>query len=149
MIQKHKMERTRVFLMAEMCTCILISIVMVVLFETETLLPGYCQGDTGAAFIILSMMEVLTICAIPLSLRLFKFKKVRASITGPESHRGLLAWGSFRMMLVCVPMMANTLFYYMFDLKPAFGYMGIISLICLVFISPSKSRCLQETGQEE
>ncbi len=136
-------------MMAEMCFSILLSLAMVVLFETETLLPGGCQGDTSAAFLVLSMMEIVTICAIPLSLRLFKFKKVRSSLASSSPDKGLLLWGSVRMMMVCVPMVANTLFYYMFDLKPAFGYMGIICLICLVFIYPGKSRCLQETGQGE
>ena len=30
----------------------------------------------------------------------------------------------------------------------AFGYMGIIGLLCLVFVFPSKTRCESETANE-
>lgn len=142
------MERTRRILMTAVWVSIVVALALAVVFETGMLLPGYCAGDVKMAFFILSMMEILTICAIPLALRLFRFRKVNAALLAGHEH-SLLFWGGVRLAMICVPMVANTLFYYLFDLKPAFGYMGIICLICLVFIYPSKSRCLQETGKEE
>ena len=122
--------------MAEMTVSVAVALVMVVLFETETLLPGVLPGEGNAAFLCLSAMEIITICMLPLALRLFKIKRVAL-------------WGSVRMMMMCLPLVANVLMYYLFDLKPAFFYMAVICLIALVFVYPSKDRCLSETGGAE
>ena len=53
------------------------------------------------------------------------------------------------MAMLCVPMTANTLLYYLFGLNVAFGYMGMICLLCLVFIYPSTARCTAETNDKE
>ena len=134
--------------MAEMLSCIIASLAIVVLYETETLLPGSLAGSANAEFLVVSSMEIITICMVPLALRLFKFGKVGRSLVS-EGGRRLAKWGSIRMMMTCVPMMANTLFYYLFGFSVAFGYMGIICLICLVFINPTMSRCVSETRSEE
>ncbi|MDO4160686.1 MAG: hypothetical protein Q4D41_09545 [Prevotellaceae bacterium] len=142
------MNKTRNILMAEMLFSIAVSLIIVVLFETDTLLPGTFAADTNTEFLSVTMMEIITICAIPFALRLFKFKGVNRSLSA-DKERGLLVWGSVRMMGLCLPMMVNTLLYYLFSFNVAFGYMAIICLICLVFIYPSMRRCLAETIDNE
>ena len=93
-------------------------------------------------------MTILTIGMIPLSLKLFKLQRTKMELTSGEG-RALSKWGSVRMMMLCIPMAANTLLYYLFDKNAAFGYMAIICLVCLVFIYPSTGRCLSETGGEQ
>lgn len=134
--------------MAEMTASVAVALVMVVLFETETLLPGVLPGEGNAAFLCLSAMEIITICMLPLALRLFKIKRVGADLAAGR-ERALALWGSVRMMMMCLPLVANVLMYYLFDLKPAFFYMAVICLIALVFVYPSKDRCLSETGGAE
>ena len=90
-------------------------------------------------------MELLTLCFIPVALRLFKFQFVANSLT---SASNLLRWASIRMLMLCLPMVANTLLYYMY-MNVAFGYMAIILLLCLAFVLPTKSRCEQEIRSEE
>jgi len=92
-------------------------------------------------------MEALTICLIPLALRLFKFDRIGKSLAEGK-EKSLLRWGTLRMMMICVPLMANTLFYYLF-MNVAFGYMAIICLICLIFVNPTMGRCINETKSEE
>lgn len=46
------------------------------IFETEMLLPGDLTASKNAEFLTVSLMEVITICLIPASLRLFKVKKI-------------------------------------------------------------------------
>ena len=142
------MKRTRNILIAEMLVCVLITFATVTLFETEILIPGAFECDTNTEFILVSLMEIITICMLPLGLRLFKFKKI-SNILETTKEQGLLTWGSLRMMLVCIPMVANTLLYYLFGHNVAFGYMGIICLICLIFIIPTMSRCITETKYEK
>ncbi len=142
------MDRVRRILAAEMWACVIVSLAVVLLYETDLLLPGLWHGDVNAQFIVKAMMEVVTICMIPLALRLFRFRPVSKSICN-DAVNGLLTWGSLRMMMICLPMTANTLFYYLFGLDVTFGYMGIICLICILFIYPSRSRCISETGKEK
>lgn len=142
------MKRIRNILMAEMLSCITITLAIIILYETEIILPGSLADDQNTEFLVVSLMEILTICMVPLSLRLFKFKRVRQSIVSDGGHR-LAKWGSIRIMMVCMPMIANALFYYLYGFNVAFGYMGIICLICLVFINPTMSRCISETRSEE
>lgn len=87
-------------------------------------------------------MELVTICAIPFALRLLKFGPARRAIAAaPEI--GLRRWGIVRLLMISLPMLFNTLFYYQY-LNVAFGYMAIIGLLCLVFVFPSETRCRQE-----
>ncbi len=135
------MKTTRNILAVEMYVCIFVSLVIACLYETDILLPGWLAGRENAGFLVASFMELLTICLIPLALRLFKFEKIRREVSGKE--KGLRVWGSVRLGMICVPMVMNTLLYYWF-MNVAFGYMGIIGLICLVFVCPSEKRCLSE-----
>ena len=115
---------------------------MVLLFETGVLPCGLLAGRGGSGeFVAAMVMELLTLCAIPVALRLFRFSGVAATLKGGS---GMLRWGTVRLLLLCVPLVANTLLYYIF-MNVAFGYMGIILLLCLAFVAPTKARCEQET----
>ena len=81
-----------------------------------------------------------------MALRLFRFSAVARQLT---TTYALLRWGTLRLLMLCVPMVANTLLYYLY-MNVAFGYMGIILLLCLAFVLPTKARCDAEvkTGND-
>jgi len=112
------------------------------------LLPsGTMATNKNAEFLLATIMELLTLCAIPLALRLFKFKKVERQLTADGgSFDVLMKWGGLRMALLCIPLVVNTLLYYLF-MNVAFGYMAIILLLSLFFIYPSLNRCIEETTE--
>jgi len=137
-------KNVRNTLLAEMLCSLAAVMIIAILFETDRLLPGLIEKDSQAEFLLLTGMELLTICTIPVAMRLFKFSFVNHAIAvAPE--RGLLCWGSVRMFLVCVPMIANAALYYLTAVRVAFFYMAAIGVICLVFINPTMKRCLAET----
>lgn len=121
---------------------------IIMLFESETLLPGAIEKGSQADFILVSLLEIITICTIPVALRLFKWNFVQSEIEA-DAAKGLLRWGLVRMLLICVPMIVNTLLYYVVSINTTFGYMAIIGLICLVFINPTKRRCMAETEKQQ
>lgn len=137
------MKRISKILKLELWISVVLSAVVVTLYENNVLLMGGLAGDAGAEFMVTTLMELLTICFIPLSMRLFRFGSVRRRLL-EGNDRQRLAWASLRMLMLCVPMVVNTLFYYWFGLKVAFGYMAIIGLICLCFIYPTEARCKSE-----
>lgn len=144
---RHIMKKTINILRTELYASIVVAVIIVILYETETLLPGDLSEDKNAEFLLTSLMELLTICLIPLSLRLFKFNKIHQTLIATR-EQGLKKLGSLRMMMLCLPMVINTLLYYLF-MNVAFGYMAIIGLICIPFIYPSESRCISETSEKE
>ena len=121
------MKHTQKLLMTTFAVFVAVSLVMVALFETDILPTGILKDDNGSdEFWAATVMELLTLCLIPVALRLLKF-------------------GMIRMLMLCVPMVANILLYYLY-MNVAFGYMAIIIFLCLAFVLPTKARCEQEVA---
>ncbi len=126
---------------------IVIALILVVLYETEMMIPGFNGFNTQAWFIILTVMELLTIAVIPAALYLFKIKKVKEALKA-EPVAAMKKYGVMRLLMLGLPLVANTDLYYM-SMNVAFGYMAIILLLDLPFVYPSKARCEEETNIQE
>lgn len=126
---------------------LLVTLLLVLVFESELLLPGFILVESKVDFVIKYIMELMTIMIIPLSLRLFKFKSVERKLATKKQH-ALLRWGGLRIIMLGIPMIINTILYYGF-LAVEFGYLSIILLISMIFIYPSKDKCYYETRDLE
>jgi hypothetical protein len=125
---------------------IVLALLLVVLYETDMILPGSIRMDANLNFLVLSLMEILTLAVIPAALYLFKTKKVREQLVlNPVSS--MRRYGILRLLMLGVPLVANTDLYYM-SMNTAYGYMAIVLLIVMPFVYPSKSRCEEETGKD-
>lgn len=139
------MKHTQKLLMTIFLTSIAVGLVIVVLFENDLLPCGIMiSDDKSVEYVVATIMELLTICVIPVALKLFRFKRISKLLTSAEA---LSKWGTIRLLMLCVPMIVNTVFYYMF-MNVAFGYMGIIIFLCLFFVVPTKERCRSEIKTE-
>lgn len=134
--------------MTELIVMVVLTLLTVVLFETHTLAAGQLTGDASRQFLVTLTMELVTVCFIPLALYLFKIGFVSKALkTEGEGKAGkLLLWGSVRMMTLCLPMLLNTVCYYLFGFQVSFGYMAIILFLCLFMVYPSIDRCVSETS---
>lgn len=140
------MKQVKLTLTVLFWTFIVLSLITVVLFETNVLEFGYYASDnTQAEFLLTIMMEILTLAVIPVALKLFKFKKVHADLIARKAE-ALRKWGILRLLLLEVPMFVNTLLYYAYG-KTTFGYMAIILLLTLPFVYPSNERCQSEVTE--
>ncbi len=125
-------------------TCALV-VMMAILFECDVFASGLFAHDK-TEFGVAVILEITTLLCIPLALRLFKFKKIhRSLINGKE--KTLAKWGVLRLSLLCVPLLANALCYWLF-MAPTFAYMAIMLFICLFFVFPTMERCVAETVNE-
>lgn len=122
---------------------LLAAILMVLLYETEMLVPGTLLFSSDFVFLMQVIMEFLTIAVIPLALKLFAFKAVKRKLVNGKGS-ALLPWGTARINMLCLPMLVNTFMYYQ-TISPAFGYMAIILFLCVFFVYPSMARCVSET----
>ena len=141
------MRNIRRLLQIQFWAPIIICLTIIIPYENDWLIVGALEDDKVLEYYTAIVMELVTICLIPLSLRLFRFKKVKAAFV-PSPLEALKRWASVRLAMLTVPMMVNCFLYYQF-MNVAFGYMGIIDLLCLVFVYPSKTRCETETSVEE
>ena len=123
------------------------ALLIVVLYESDVLPAGCFTQHSTSEFVLLTVMELLTVILIPLALRLFKFKKIAADLS-ERKQAALVWWGTIRIEMLALPLLANTLLYYLY-MSTTFGYMAIILLICMVFIYPSKDKCYFETRDQE
>ncbi|MCR4919708.1 MAG: hypothetical protein K5928_07870 [Prevotella sp.] len=93
--------------------------VLALLFETGTIPTGlFIDMGEQAEFFTLTVVELLTVAAIPLTLKYAKRQVLRIAILND-----LLT--------------LNTLLYYLF-MNTSFGYMAIILLIVLAFAYPRR-----------
>lgn len=120
-----------------------ITVVLVVLFETDVLPSGLMATEKQTEFLLTTLMELLTLASVYMALRLFKFDKVHQELVTLKAD-GLRRWGLIRLVILLLPMPLNTVLYYLF-MNTTFGYMAIILAICLPFVYPSEARCEAET----
>lgn len=125
---------------------IVLALVIVVLFELDILPTGIMADDKQTDFLLTATMEIVSLGAAFLGLRLFKFEVVSKSLV-ERKEKAMWKWGMTRLLILEAPMVINTLLYYIF-MNTTFGYLAIILLLCLPFVYPSLNRCLAETTAE-
>ena len=140
-------KRTHKVLMAEALAFILLSVLVAIVFESNLLVPGMLTVNAEVMYNVMMFMELVTICAIPVALKMFSIKFIRRRLSA-EGSTALLKWGMLRILLIGLPMLVNTISYYLF-MSVAFAYMAGIGLLCFSFIYPSKDRCMDETKQSD
>jgi len=125
---------------------IVLALVIVVLFELDILPTGIMADDKQTDFLLTATMEIVSLGAAFLGLRLFKFEVVSKNLV-ERKEKAMWKWGMIRLLILEAPMVINTLLYYIF-MNTTFGYLAIILLLCLPFVYPSLNRCLAETTTE-
>ena len=112
-----------------------IAVVVVALYELDILPTGVLADRPQDEFLCTIAMELVTIVFIPIALRLFKTKDVDRRLDEGDI-KTFKTWSIVRILMITVPLLMNTLLYYIF-MNTAFGYMALILLICLPFIYPA------------
>ena len=112
-----------------------IAVVVAALYELDILPSGVLADRPQDEFLCTIAMELVTIVFIPIALRLFKTKDVERRL-GECDIRTFKTWSIVRILMITLPLLMNTLLYYLF-MNTTFGYMALILLICLPFIYPA------------
>jgi hypothetical protein len=123
-----------------------IAIGLIILYETETLEAGVLATEEQSKFLFTTFMELGSLAAAFFGLRLFKFQAVHNDLV-TRKEPAMMKWGLIRLLILELPMVADTLLYYIY-MYTTFGYLAIILLLCLPFVFPTLNRCLAETSEE-
>ena len=140
------MKKVSKQLMAFYTAQVVLALVIIVLFELNVLPEGIMADDKQSEFSLIALMELISLGAAFLGLRLFKFKAIHNDLVN-RKERAMWKWGMARLIILEAPMVIDTILYYIY-MNPTFGYLAIILLLCLPFVFPSHSRCLSETSEE-
>ena len=124
-----------------------VALVIAALYEFGVLESGVLADSKQTEFVAMTVMELATLVAAFLGLRLFKFPKIHTQLVTLQEP-AMLKWGLLRLLVLEVPMVCNTYLYYIY-MNPTFGYLAIILLLCLPFVFPSLNRCIDETTEDE
>ena len=141
------MLKTKAILKAILWGALSFSFLLILAYELGWLEEGAFAGKARSEYVCSVVMELEALIGIPLALRLFKWKRIERDLQQGK-EKALLKWGMLRMLMLCLPMVADTALYYFF-MSPAFGYLAIIHAICLMFVYPSTDRCFAETESKE
>ena len=123
-----------------------IALAIIILYETNILEAGVMEEQKQSEFILTALMELISLGAAFLGLRLFKFKAVLQELVNLK-ETAMWKWGVIRLLILEVPMVVDTLLYYWY-MNTTFGYLAVMLLLCLPFVFPSLNRCLAETSEE-
>ena len=123
-----------------------IALAIILLYETDILEAGVMEEQKQLEFILTALMELISLGAAFMGLRLFKFKTVHNDLVNRQEP-AMWKWGVIRLLILEVPMVIDTLLYYIF-MNTTFGYLAVMLLLCLPFVFPSVNRCLAETSEE-
>ena len=123
-----------------------IALVIMVLYETDGLEAGVFATEEQSKFLFTTLMELGSLAAAFFGLRLFKFKAIHDDLVN-RKEPAMMKWGLVRLLILELPMVINTLLYYIY-MNTTFGYLAIILLLCLPFVFPTLGRCLAETSEE-
>ena len=140
------MKRIQKILQIHYFLNLIIVLLWIVLNENDVFnIVGSAHENTNSDFLSASIMEVITICFIPVSLRLFKFGAIRQAIKDDKTPllNTFFAYSLVRLEMLLMPMLVNAVLYYVF-MNVAFGYMAIILFLSTLFIFPTQERCEQE-----
>ena len=123
-----------------------VALVIVLLYELDVLEAGTLADSKQTEFVAMTTMELTSLAAAFLGLRLFKFKAIHNDLVR-RKEIAMWKWGMTRLLLLEAPMVIDTLLYYIY-MNTTYGYLAIILLLCLPFVFPSLNRCLAETSEE-
>ena len=122
------------------------SLLMAVVFETSLLPVGTMAGRQHAEMLLLFLMEPLTLASIFGALYMFRIGRVSTDLKSRKAD-ALSLWGTIRIALLGLPLMVNTLLYYLF-LNTSVGSLAIMLALAMCFVYPNLSRCIADTEEK-
>lgn len=143
------MKKTRNLLMTIFSGALLLATLLYILGEFLNVDMGiFAETTREQRFICSTVMILLTIALLPLSLRLFKFKRISNDLQERKAP-ALAKWGTLRLCVMGALLVVNTFHYYAFEMEPSYGYLAVVTLLCMPFVIPTMSRCEEEVKTPE
>ena len=113
---------------------LLTSALLAVIFETGLLEGGQLADNPQTAYVLEIIGIVLALVCIPLAMKLFHFEKVSQAVNTDDL--AFTRWSTYRLCLLGLPLLYNTLMYYLLGFDVTCGYLALMSVVPFIFIWP-------------
>lgn len=142
---EKELKRLVQILKGEYALLWILTLLLAGLYECEILPQGLLSGNAQAEYIMQVASILLTVCLIPLSLRIFSLSLTRyvTSLPLPKALKSYRRWSEVRIALLLTASLINlSAYYWTMDTTGLLcaGMVIIASLFCI----PSKERLLNE-----
>ena len=130
---------------AEYALMWVLTVLLAALYECDILPQGLFAGDAQMEYIMQVTSILLTICLIPLSLRLFNLSLTRyvSLLPLPEALKSYRRWSEIRIALLLVLALIDLSAYY-WTMNTTGLLCAGMTVIASLFCIPSKQRLLNE-----
>lgn len=142
---EKELKRLIRILKAEYALMWVLTVLLAALYECDILPQGLFAGDAQMEYIMQVTSILLTICLIPLSLRLFNLSLTRyvSLLTLPEALKSYRRWNEIRIALLLVLALIDLSAYY-WTMNTTGLLCAGMTVIASLFCIPSKQRLLNE-----
>lgn len=142
---EKELKRLIRILKAEYALMWVLTVLLAALYECDILPQGLFAGDAQMEYIMQVTSILLTICLIPLSLRLFNLSLTRyvSLLTLPEALKSYRRWSKIRIALLLVLALIDLSAYY-WTMNTTGLLCAGMTVIASLFCIPSKQRLLNE-----
>lgn len=142
---EKELKRLIRILKAEYALMWVLTVLLAALYECDILPQGLFAGDAQMEYIMQVTSILLTICLIPLSLRLFNLSLTRyvSLLPLPEALKSYRRWSEIRIALLLVLALIDLSAYY-WTMNTTGLLCAGMTVIAFLFCIPSKQRLLNE-----
>ena len=142
---EKELKRLIRILKAEYALMWVLTVLLAALYECDILPQGLFAGDAQIEYIMQVTSILLTICLIPLSLRLFNLSLTRyvSLLPLPEALKSYRRWSEIRIALLLVLALIDLSAYY-WTMNTTGLLCAGMTVIASLFCIPSKQRLLNE-----
>ncbi|WP_277235832.1 hypothetical protein [Phocaeicola salanitronis] len=142
---EKELKRLIRILKAEYALMWVLTVLLAALYECDILPQGLFAGDAQMEYIMQVTSILLTICLIPLSLRLFNLSLTRyvSLLPLPEALKSYRRWSEIRIALLLVLALIDLSAYY-WTMNTTGLLCAGMTVIASLFCIPSKQRLLNE-----
>lgn len=142
---EKELKRLIRILKAEYALMWVLTVLLAALYECDILPQGLFAGDAQMEYIMQVTSILLTICLIPLSLRLFNLSLTRyvSLLPLPEALKSYRRWSEIRIALLLVLALIDLSAYY-WTMNTTGLLCAGMTVIASLFCIPSKQRLLND-----
>lgn len=142
---EKELKRLIRILKAEYALMWVLTVLLAALYECDILPQGLFAGDAQMEYIMQVTSILLTICLIPLSLRLFNLSLTHyiSLLPLPEALKSYRRWSEIRIALLLVLALIDLSAYY-WTMNTTGLLCAGMTVIASLFCIPSKQRLLNE-----
>ena len=120
------------------CAELLIAALIAILYEAGLIAEGTLAGNDLRTYWMSIVGIALTIVLVPVAMRLMKFKRVNNAVVQDEA--AYYHWSIVRFALLGLPLLYNTLCYYLLGCETTCGYLALMVVVAFLFVWPSMDK---------